>query len=347
MGLASPAVTGLAPDVEILTLGEQSAAGCASSIASLRSARDHWGSVEVRERTCCTFVGARLPARHQPERVHVRPVFVVDGAEYAPERILSRNWPRYSISIRWTSAAKDRAQHSPGENEAGDWTAAVPVVVVTTDHGRLLLEVGRPVDVREGSRIVERRPEALEAGAILLVGRRQGRVGLLEALEGRLSHRPDLLAARFLVDNYRRVVRRRFAESRLTVTALHRALAALGCDKTTTAVRLWLTEGTMAPQRFDDLERLNKALDLGMSPLELRELFAGVQRRRGFRRAAGRALAAAARGATIVADESRVDADTGLSIADLREAVIEAVVLDVVHAEQPVPLTLVGTLEGL
>ena len=40
----------------------------------------------------------------------------------------------------------------------------------------------------------------------------------------------------------------------------------------------------MAPQQFADLERLNEALDLGMSTVQLRELFAGVQRRRGFRR---------------------------------------------------------------
>ena len=204
--------------------------------------------------------------------------------------------------------------------------AAVPAVAITTDRGRLLLEMGRPIDVREGLKITERLPEALGPGAIVLVGRRQGRVGLLEALEERLGDRPDLLAARLLVEDYRRRVRTRFAASRLSIANLHRALVGRGCDKTNAAVRSWVTGVTMAPQQFEDLEKLNDALDLELAPLQLRELFAGVQRRRGFRRAAGRALAAAARGSTVVADENRVDAETGFSIADLRDAVVEAVV---------------------
>ena len=102
----------------------------------------------------------------------------------------------------------------------------------------------------------------------------------------------------------------------------------------------------MAPQHVDDLKRLNEALDLGLSHVQISELFAGVQRRRGFRRAAGRALAAAARGSTIVADENRIDSETGLSIADLREAVVEAIVIDVTLCDKPVPLTLLGRLEN-
>jgi len=103
----------------------------------------------------------------------------------------------------------------------------------------------------------------------------------------------------------------------------------------------------MAPQQFVDLERLNDALDLGLSPLQLRELFAGVQRLRGFRRGAGRALAAAARESTVVADENRIDSETGLSIADLRDAVVEAVVIDVTPCDELEPLTLLGRLEDL
>jgi hypothetical protein len=232
------------------------------------------------------------------------------------------------------------------EGDAGSWTAAVPAVEVTTDRGPLLLEQGRAVDVREGPKIVERRPETLQPGAILLVGRRQGRVGLLEALEERFRDRPDLMAARFLVDHYRRGVRARFAQSGLTIFALHRILAGLGCDKTSAAVRSWVTDNTMAPQHKDDLERLNEGLELGFSQRQVDELFAGVQRRRGFRRAAGRALAAAARDSTVVVDENRVDDETGLSIADLREAVVEAGVVAVRPCDHPVPLTLLGRLEA-
>jgi hypothetical protein len=228
---------------------------------------------------------------------------------------------------------------------SGDWSAAVPAIEIVTDRGRLLLEAGKPVDVREGPKIEERRPEQLKPGSILLVGRRQGRVGLLEALEERLGHRPDLIAARYLLDDYRRLVRTRWAECGMTLTALHRAMVDLGCDRTLAAVRSWVTEGTMAPQHFEDLDRLNTALGLDMSDTFLRELFAGVQRRRGFRRAAGRALAAAARDSTVVADDERIDSETGLTVADLREAVIEATVVSVAPCDHPVPITLLGILE--
>jgi hypothetical protein len=131
----------------------------------------------------------------------------------------------------------------------------------------------------------------------------------------------------------------------MTVLTLHRAVVALGCDKTSAAVRDWVTDGTMAPLHFDDLERLNTALQLGMSESQVRELFAGVQRRRGFRRSAGRALAAAARESTVVEDDSRVDAETGLSVADLRDAVAQAIVISVQPCGEPVPFTLLGRLE--
>ena len=339
-------LSGLAPSVEVLALGKQSADGCASSIASLYAARDHWGGRKIRERTWRALIGTPPPTSPPDSSTPRRPVVVSDGVEYAPEPD-----PFESFSSLFDLNPLDIGGEGPRfglarEDDAGEWTASVPAVVVLTDRGKLFLELGSLVDTRSGTKIVERRSELLKPGAILLVGRRQGRVGLLEALEERLADRPDLMAARFLVDQYRRTVRARFAESGLTVVALHRTLMGLGCEKTSAAVRAWVTEGTMAPQHVDDLKRLNEALDLGLSHVQISELFAGVQRRRGFRRAAGRALAAAARGSTIVADENRIDSETGLSIADLREAVVEAIVIDVTLCDKPVPLTLLGRLEN-
>ena len=102
----------------------------------------------------------------------------------------------------------------------------------------------------------------------------------------------------------------------------------------------------MAPRDLGDLRLLCTALDVDMTDVQIGELFACVRRRRVFRRAAGRALAEAARSSTLVEDQRRVDPETGLSIADLRDAVIEAVVLDVCPCEDPVPLTLLGRLES-
>lgn len=336
---------GLASSVEVLTLGQQSASGCATSIASVEAARDHWGGSELRERTWRAVVGTPAPEVREATPRTIRPLVIVDGAEYVAEPD-----PFGEFAGLFDLDPLDVGGEGPRtalarEDDVGEWTAAVRAVNVNTDRGRLLLELSRPVDVREGPAITERRPEELEPGAIVLVGRRQGRVGLIEALEDRLGNRPDLLAARLLIDRYQRLVRLRFAESGLTIASLHRALIERGCGRTSVAVRSWVTEGTMAPRQFADLEKLNDALELGMSGVQLRELFAGVQRRRTFRRAAGRALAAAARESTVVADENRVDPETGMSVADLREAVVEAIVIDVVPCEQPVPITLLGRLE--
>ncbi|PZS27113.1 MAG: hypothetical protein DLM61_17295, partial [Pseudonocardiales bacterium] len=333
--------------VEVLTLGTQSAEGCARAVESVRAATDHWGDDAEHARAWRAVVGS-VPPAHLSDGTSSprRPVVVADGAKYVPEPD-----PFESLSSLFDLDPLDFGGEPPirgiaRQTDPDGWTAAVPAVSVVTDRGLLLLEVGRPVDVRDGPKMNERRPETLEPGAILLVGRQQGRVGLLEALEERLGHRPDLLAARYLLDHYRRLVRARWPASGLTIAALHRAMTDLGCDKTSAAVRSWVTEGTMAPQHIDDLARLNAALVLGMSSVQVRELFAGVQRRRGFRRAAGRALAAAARDATVVADADTIDSETGLSIADLRDAVVEAVVLEVTPCDDPVPLTLLGTLEG-
>ena len=158
--------------------------------------------------------------------------------------------------------------------------------------------------------------------------------------------RPDLVAARLLINHYHELIRTRFRESGLNIVELHRALTRVGCDKTSVAVRSWIgAGGIMAPRDFADLDRLNAVLGLGMSDTRLRELFAVVQRRRVFRRAAGRALAAAARSATVVEDDLRVDPETGLSVADLKDAVVEATVLSVSRCESPVPLTILGRLE--
>ena len=340
-------LSGLAPLVDVYTVGEDSARGCAQLIEATRTAQDHWGSTEVRERTWRAIVRlAPPPAPSDGPRRQRAAVVVADGAEYVPEpdpfESLSSLFDLDPLDIGGEGPARGLAR----ESDRGDWSATVPALQVLTDRGRLLLEVGRPVDVRVGPRIEEWRPEQLEPGAILLVGRRQGRVGLLEALEERLGHRPDLIAARYLLDDYRRLVRAHWAACGLSLAALHRAMTDLGCEKTMHAVRSWVTEGTMAPQHLEDLQRLNAALGLGMSEIQVRELFAGVQRRRGFRRAAGRALAAAARDSTVVADDERVDAETGLSVADLREAVVEATVVAIRPCDHPVPMTLLGTLEN-
>lgn len=339
-------VSGLATEVQVLVLGDEAATSSVSLVSAMHAAREHWGCAEVRGQTWKALLGTDPPPALPELENRERTVVVVAGAEYAVE-----SDPFDEFSSLFDLDALDFGAEGPisglaREGETGDWDAEVDAIEVSTDQGQVILEAGHAIEVRVGPKIVDKRPEQLQPGDVLLVGRRQGRVGLLEALEERLSHRTDLLAARLLIDSYRRLVRTRFAESKMTVAALREQMAALGCRKTSAAVRDWVTEGgTMAPQQFEDLERLNTALALEMSDRRLRELFSGVQRRRGFRRATGRALAAAARGSTVVEDDRRVDAETGLSIADLRDAVIEVVVVSVDRCDRLMPLTLIGQLE--
>lgn len=338
-------LSGLSGEVEVLVLGGEAGRSAVSMVSAVHAAREHWGCAEVRGRTWKALLGSDPPPSPIAAESSERSVVVVSGAEVVVEPD-----PFDEFSSLFELDALDFGDEGPRgglarEGQSGEWDAEVDAVEVSTNHGRVFLETGRAIEVRVGPKIIDRRPEQLQPGDVLLIGRREGRVGLLEALEERLAHRPDLLAARLLVDSYRRLVRTRFAESKLAVAAVHRKMTELGCEKTMGAVRDWVTEGTMAPQQFEDLERLNTALELGMSDTRLRELFAGVQRRRGFRRATGRALAAAARRSTAVEDDRRLDAETGLSIADLRDAVIEAVVVSTLQCDGRVPLTLIGRLE--
>jgi hypothetical protein len=238
------------------------------------------------------------------------------------------------------------AEELPG----GEWRGAVQAVEVLTDVGTILLPRDRLVDIREGDEIVESKAGALRPGAIVLVDRQGGRIGLLEAVADRLKkERPDLLAANLLIGDLRVTVRQAFGASGMNRVQLYERLRALGFEKTYQAARGYVDDsGPLAPRDLADLKRLNDALGMGMSERRLRETFAGVQRWRAFRRAAGKALVAASRGSLVTADATRVDRETGLSIVDLRELVLEASVIEVRERPDPVPLAEIGELhEGM
>jgi len=228
----------------------------------------------------------------------------------------------------------------------GEWRGAVEAVEVVTDGGAFLLARDRFVDVRADEEIIECRAAALRPGMVLLVDRRGGRIGLLEAVADRLKkERPDLLAANLLIADLQRTVRRGFVASRMTPMELYKRLCSLGFEKTYYAARSYVDDdGPLAPRDLVDLQRLNEALRLGISDQRIREAFAGVRRWRAFRRATGKALVAASRGSIVASEATRVDQETGLSIADLQELVLEAEVLDVRECPKPVPLSEIGYL---
>ena len=128
---------------------------------------------------------------------------------------------------------------------------------------------------------------------------------------------------------------------------LYERLVALGFAKTYQAARGYVADGgPLAPRDLSDLRRLNTSLSMGYDDRRIREVFTAVRRERTFRRATGRALAAAARSTVLMPDADLIDAETGLSVADLQELILEARVLAVRHCEAPVSLSETGLLLG-
>jgi len=232
--------------------------------------------------------------------------------------------------------------------EEGEWLAAVEAVEVRTDAGVIRLPCARFVDVRVADEILECKAEELKVGMYLIVDRRAGRLGLLEAIADRLKRqRPDLLTANLLISDLRTAVQEAFARSRMTRMQLFEKLRSLGFEKTYVAARGYVdSHGPLAPRDLDDLKRLNQALGLGLADRRVLEVFSALRRWRTFRRAVGKALVAASRGSMLASDSARIDRDTGLSTADLRELVLEVRVIGVTPCAAPVPVAETGRLEN-
>lgn len=326
--------SGAAPNVTILVLGSRQGERTRRALVALRAARRRWASTDVRGRTWLTLFGEPLPGvfREDPavespaELVHYQGEIEPDV--FGPLRPLLSERPLDFSDV-------DPHETLARSDADGQWSAVVDAVEVQTNRGTVLLEVGRPVEVRRGERIHDVYPESLVPGDVLLVGKREGRLGLLDALEARNTM---LRIARMVVTDYRRRVQAAFETRGVSHGELHRMLGALGSRRSGAAVRAWISEdGVLAPRDFADLRRLNIALGLGLSETRMREIYSAVQRIRGFRRAAGRALARVAARSTVL-EESIVDAELGLSPADLRDAILQASVVCVRHLEHPIPV---------
>lgn len=337
--------SGLSADMHVLVLGDLDAYLGRTALDALHRARARWGAAEVRHRAWRTLVGSEPPRTPEMPEVPSKAV-VVDALKAVPEVDPFEALHPLLASVP-LAVGDEGVEDAIGEElSGGGWRGAVYALEVVTRAGTFLLARDRPVDVRKGDEIVECAAAVLRPGMVVLVDRRGGRIGLLEAVADRLKkERPDLLAANLLIVDLRRTVQRAFAESGMTRMALYERLRSLGFEKTYYAARGYVEEaGPLAPRDFVDLQRLNEALGLGMLEQRLREVFAGVRRLRAFRRAAGKALVAASRGSLVASEATRIDRETGLSIADLRELVLEAEVLEIHQCPEPVALAEIGYL---
>ena len=315
--------SGLASQLTVAVFGKGEAERVERAARAVRLARARWASLAQRERVWRALVDDSPPPPPLDVPLVEPTVSVESGPAYEP-----RLDPFSPLGRLLTDDRPLISEEGPTEMIArqgnGEWSTYVDAVEVETDQGIVLLAADQEVDVLRGAdepgTCLARE---LKSGLRLILGREEGRVGLLDALEDTLLHRPDILAARLLARDLRERIQLAFLKTGMTATDVYDGLRAHGCRKTQQSVRSWLRpSGPLAPRDFDDLERLVQVLGIEHNPGWLKEVFAGVTRLRVFRRAAGKALHQAATASISGADETRIDPETGLSIADLREAVV-------------------------
>jgi hypothetical protein len=338
--------SGLSSDLQVLVLGDTEAERSRSTLQALHEARERWADRAHRSETWRMLMGGDVPV--EPAGDGPRGSITIvgwTGGDVAADPF--EQFEPLLLSVPLAIGDEGVEDAVAEEMEDGTWAAEVEAVDVETDLGRIKLEAEGSLEIRAGEKIVDRRAAQLQPGDVLLIGRREGRIGLLDVVAERLKrHRPDLYAAGLVISDLQASVRRAFRASGMTRTRLHRELVSLGFRKTYHATRGYVGDGgPLAPRDLADLERLNQALGLGLTDLRIQEMFAAVQRRRVFRRIAGKALAAAARGSTVAAESGRIDPETGLSLADLREVVLQATVVSVRKCPEPIALADLGRLE--
>jgi hypothetical protein len=337
--------SGLAQRLSVLVIGDQEADRARRAYSELRRARADLASLWRRERVWRELIDdsppeAPLDVPYEPQAIEVTllPAERTPDDPFSPLGALLRD----ERPLLDDEGSSERIAQPDG----GAWSTFVDAVEVVTTEGRILLGCDDEVDVLTNSGDTEVILAIdLVRGLRLVIGREQGRVGLLEALESSLQHRQDILVARLLIRDYRDRIRDAFDARSRDIRALIQSLYELGCTKTEQTIRTWVTVGgPMAPRDFDDLVRLSTALELNLTTQRHREVFAALTRVRVFRRAAGRALSQAALTAASTLDESRIDPETGLSVADLRDAVLVATVESVELLAEPVRLADTGRL---
>ena len=338
--------SGLSADLRVLVFGEKEASRVRWAAQSIRASRAKWSNEENRSR-----VWRELFGEEPPDHSRIELEEEVDVIEVAGEDFLEEPDPFSPIaglmvddrSLWAGEGAGDRIARPSGN---GDWSATTQAVEVRTTSGSILLPTSREIDVIVGDRITSLPAPDLKPGHKILLGRQQGRLGLIEALQETLERqRPDLLAANLLTLDYHYRVTSAFNQSGLTPEQLYPKLLLLGCRKGLPAVKSWVvSDGPMGPRDEEDHFHLNAALKMALPDSQVSEYFSGIKRIRTFRRQAGRALSRAATAAAATGDDSGLEEDFGISVADLNDAVIQTEVISVHPISEQVPLSHAGRL---
>jgi hypothetical protein len=341
--------SGLAPRIDMLVLGELEAQRAHRAWGALRAARASWSSQRVRGGVWRALFGEPLPAPYDEPAMPATDMATLSGPKFAAD--LDPFTPlgallRDDRPLLAEEGIADRLVEVVSER---DYRAAVAAVEVHTDQGYVLIPRDREVDIILGDQLESEVATRLQKGARLILGREGGRLDLLAALEDRLGHRPDLLVAKMLVEEYQRRVYpafQVFLDSGYDATDFYKRMHDRKCTKTDTAIRSWVTRGgPYGPRDYEDLYAINAVLKIGYTETRVKETDAGLKRFRVFRQHAGIAVTRAATAALLSREDSRIDEELGLSIADLREAVTVVTVFSVRTLPRLVNVTEIGHLQ--
>lgn len=341
--------SGLAQRLEVLVLGEDEGKRAHRAWQGLQVGRAYWSGQRFRGVAWKRLIGGPLPAAYPEPDVPVVAAAVFSGPEFAPA--LDPFTPlgallRDDRPLLAEEGIADQLVEIVSEREC---RATVAVVEVRTDRGYVLIPGDREVDIILGDQLESVVATGLTKGMRLILGRQGGRLDLLAALQERLGHRPDLFVARALIEEYQKRVYNAFKaylNGGQLMTDFCKTMRNWGCKKTDTAIRGWAQPGgAMGPRDYEDLHCLSGALRLGYGERRLKEIDASLKRIRVFRQHAGLAVSRAATAALLSREESRINEDFGLSVADLREAVTVATVHSVRSFPRQVNVTEIGHIQ--
>ena len=197
--------SGLARELDVVVIGPAEAKRVEVAAAAVRNARARWASLKNRERVWLALIDNVPPEPPIDVPVVAAPeVESVEGARLRPQQDVFSPLGSLLRDDRRLLEEEGETTEVAREVESGQWLAFVDAVEVETDLGRLLLPADSDVDILEpDGEPGEVVAASLKPGMQLIIGREAGRVGLLDALEARLQHKPAILAARLLLRSYR------------------------------------------------------------------------------------------------------------------------------------------------
>ena len=176
--------SGLAPDLSVLVLGSTEVRIAESMLIASAKSRTRWASTQVRGSVFRELFGMEAPADGATEWL---PRITVTSSEIPSALDPLSHFHAFATSSPLLVGDEGVEEAVAEESETGVWAAAVDAVDVSTSSGKITLATNRSVEVRQGDKIVDCIAELLKPGMYLLIGKREGRLGLLEAMAERLQ----------------------------------------------------------------------------------------------------------------------------------------------------------------